>query len=119
MTEVEPIVKPMPKREAPSKPRPKKNDPWTVPAPKVNPTPKANLIDMTDNKNKKILVDSKNKFEILKKMMTKERFYDKFVVSMKVVSEVIAEEAMTNLYFEDSRMLTTEEMKALRKSGKF
>lgn len=30
-----------PKRETPVRPKPDKNDPWTVPAPKVNPTPKA------------------------------------------------------------------------------
>ena len=38
---VEPIIKPniKPKREI--KPRPDKNDPWTVPAPRINPTPKA------------------------------------------------------------------------------
>ena len=44
MTEVapaKPIVKPTPKREVSPKTRPDKNDPWTVPAPKVNPTPKA------------------------------------------------------------------------------
>ena len=35
-----PITKPMPKRESP-KPKPNRDDPWTVPAPKVNPTPKA------------------------------------------------------------------------------
>ena len=42
MTEVAPAkpdVKPKPKRE--EKPRPRRGDPWTVPAPKVNPTPKA------------------------------------------------------------------------------
>jgi len=41
----EPAVEPKPviepKRETPVKPRPDKDDPWTVPAPKVNPTPKA------------------------------------------------------------------------------
>ena len=44
MTEVapaKPIVKPTQKREVSPKTRPDKNDPWTVPAPKVNPTPKA------------------------------------------------------------------------------
>jgi hypothetical protein len=35
----EPIVKPRPKRE--ERPRPRREDPWTVPAPRVNPTPKA------------------------------------------------------------------------------
>lgn len=36
----EPDVKPKPKREEP-RPRPRRGDPWTVPAPKKNPTPKA------------------------------------------------------------------------------
>jgi hypothetical protein len=43
MTEVAPAkpdVKPKPQRDVP-KPKPNKDDPWTVPAPKVNPTPKA------------------------------------------------------------------------------
>lgn len=35
----EPIVKPKPRREEKVKPR--RGDPWTVPAPKKNPTPKA------------------------------------------------------------------------------
>lgn len=42
MTEIAPAkpdVKPKPKRE--EKPKPRRGDPWTVPAPKVNPTPKA------------------------------------------------------------------------------
>jgi hypothetical protein len=43
MTEVAPVepdVKPKPKRDTP-KPKPRRGDPWTVPGPKVNPTPKA------------------------------------------------------------------------------
>lgn len=35
-----PDIKPTPVREVP-RPRPRKDDPWTVPAPRVNPTPKA------------------------------------------------------------------------------
>lgn len=35
----EPIIKPKPKET--EKPKPRRGDPWTVPAPKVNPTPKA------------------------------------------------------------------------------
>jgi hypothetical protein len=34
-----PIVQPKPKKEENTKPR--RGDPWAVPAPKVNPTPKA------------------------------------------------------------------------------
>ena len=49
MTEMnEPLVKPAPdtkpkRRRTSPKPRPKENDPWTVPGPKVNPTPKAHI----------------------------------------------------------------------------
>lgn len=34
----EPKIVPRPTREV--KPKPRRDDPWTVPAPKVNPTPK-------------------------------------------------------------------------------
>lgn len=101
-----PITKPVPKRD---KPAPKKDDPWTVPAPKVNPTPKANL----DFMNKKI-VNTKSDFEFLKKRMTKKDFYNNFEVSMNVVSEVIAEERVTNLYFEEDRLPNKEEMHMLK-----
>lgn len=40
-SETEPDVKPKPKRKAPERPRPRRDDPWTVPGPKVKPTPKA------------------------------------------------------------------------------
>lgn len=33
----------VPKREVKPKPKPRKDDPWTVPAPLINPTPKANI----------------------------------------------------------------------------
>lgn len=35
----------LPKPITTPKTRPNKNDPWTVPAPKVNPTPKAEVYD--------------------------------------------------------------------------
>ena len=37
----EPITIPEPTRIKPERTRPKKDDPWSVPAPKVKPTPKA------------------------------------------------------------------------------
>lgn len=37
----EPIIKPKPREKENPVPRPRREDPWTVPAPKVNPTPKA------------------------------------------------------------------------------
>lgn len=116
MTEVAPAkpdVKPKPKREEP-KPKPRRGDPWTVPAPRVNPTPKA-----TKEKNmKKMLITSIADYRVLKMAVSEKSFNEKFVVSMEVTSLVIAEEAMTNLYFEDSRAMTAEEMKAF-KCGKF
>ena len=41
--DAEPDVAPKPKTKPQTtpKPRPQRGDPWTVPAPKVNPTPKA------------------------------------------------------------------------------
>lgn len=47
MTEVAPAkpdVKPMPKPQVDPKPEPRRGDPWTVPGPKKNPTPKAIII---------------------------------------------------------------------------
>lgn len=47
-----PDVKPRPQRET-QKPKPQRGDPWTVPAPKVNPTPKAKIDSYeTQNTNK-------------------------------------------------------------------
>jgi hypothetical protein len=66
---------------------------------------------------KKMLITSKSDFNAIKKIVTKDTFYNKFVVSMKVVAEVTAEEAMMNLYFEDSRMATTDEILDLKKRG--
>ena len=109
-----PKVKPMPKRQEP-KPRPRREDPWTVPGPKVNPTPKA--IKNNTMTKKKMLVTSKNDFNALKKIVSRDTFYKKFVLAMNVVSEITAEEAVTNLYFEDSRMLTTDELADLRQKG--
>lgn len=117
MTEVAPAkpdVKPKPQRDVP-KTRPNKDDPWTVPAPKVNPTPKAIKEKvMTD---KKMLITSKKDFDAIKKIVTKDTFYKKFEVSMKVVAQVVAEDAITNLYFEDSRVATADEIKSLKESG--
>ena len=110
----EPIVKPKPK-QAPS-PKPRRGDPWTVPGPKVNPTPKAIKLNVMTEK-KKMLITKKKDFYALKKIVTKEVFYNKFVLSMKLVSEITAEDAITNLYFEDSRALTAVERKNFIKSG--
>ncbi len=66
---------------------------------------------------KKIIIASKVDFNAIKKMVTKEVFYDKFEVSMKLVSEMLAEDAIVNAYFNDSRMATTDELAKLKKSS--
>lgn len=63
----------------------------------------------------KMLISKRRDFEFLKKLTTKEDFYSKFEVSMDVVAEVVAEEAMVNLYFEDSRVATADEILELKK----
>lgn len=67
--------------------------------------------------NKKMLITSKGDFNRLKKIVTKKCFDEKFEVSMKVVSEILAEDVMMKLYFEDSRMATTDEISELKKKG--
>lgn len=73
------------------------------------------------NKIKKIqqkkLITNKVNFKLIKKLMTKESFHNKFTVSMKVVGEIIAEDAMLYLYFNDSRMVTSDEISELKKIG--
>lgn len=63
---------------------------------------------------KKMLITSKEDLNRLKKIVTKECFDNKFAVSMNVVSEVLADDAMVKLYFEDSRMATTDEVFELK-----
>ena len=64
---------------------------------------------------KKMLITRRRDFEALKKMTTAKDFYSKFEVSMDLVAEIVIEEAMVNLYFEDSRMATTDEIAELKK----
>ena len=72
----------------------------------------------SENKNsKKILITNKENFKIIKKLMTKESFNEKFEVSMKVVSQILAEDGMVELYFNDSRIATTEEILDLKKKN--
>lgn len=63
---------------------------------------------------KKMLITSKEDLNRLKKIVTKECFDNKFAVSMNVVSEILADDAMVKLYFEDSRMATTDEICELK-----
>ena len=69
-------------------------------------------------KNKKMLVKSRLNFDMLKKMTTKEDFHNKFEVAMHVVAQVLAEETMVNLHFEDSRVPTSQEMIFIREELK-
>lgn len=116
MTEVAPAkpdVKPKPERQVEPKPRPRRGDPWTVPAPKVNPTPKAtNRSEMCA----KTIITNKEDFKMFKDMMKPEAFNKKYTVSTEVVSAVLAEEAMVNLYFTDSRELDYSEVEKFKKS---
>jgi hypothetical protein len=66
---------------------------------------------------KKMIITSKVDFNAIKKMVTKEVFYEKFEVSMKLVAEILAEDAIVNAYFDDSRMATTDEIAELKKRG--
>lgn len=67
-------------------------------------------------KKKKLLTNKEN-VKLIKKLMTKEAFDANFEVSMKVVCEILTENAMDNLYFNDSRMATAREILELK--GKF
>ena len=64
-----------------------------------------------------MLITSKSELNAIKKIVTKKVFDEKFAVSMKVVAEAIAEDAMLSLYFNDSRMATTDEISDLKKLG--
>ena len=77
---VKPKVKPTPQREV--KPVPRRGDPWTVPGPKKNPTPKAeNTKVMTKENTKKKIVKNKAQLDFYKLILTKEQFHAEFVLS--------------------------------------
>jgi hypothetical protein len=66
---------------------------------------------------KKKIITSKANVRLIKKLMTEDAFNAKFEVSMKLVSEMLAEDAIFNAYFNDSRMATTDELAKLKKSS--
>ena len=66
-------------------------------------------------KKKKILTNKAN-VKLIKKLMTEDAFNAKFEVSMKITCEILAEDAMVNLYFNDSRVATAEEIVELKKA---
>lgn len=72
----------------------------------------------SEGKNNKLLITSLEDYKFLKMTVSEESFRNRFVVSMELTTTLVAEEALTNLYFEDSRAMTAEELKAF-KCGKF
>ena len=93
-----PKVKPMPKREAP-KPAPRRGDPWTVPGPKVNPTPKATTKEVMKKVLKK-KVNSKATLNFILSSMpnvTAEMFFNKFDVSSEMTAKFTAMKAMKEM----------------------
>lgn len=93
-----PKVKPTPKREAP-KPAPRRGDPWTVPGPRVNPTPKAT----TKRVMKKVVkkkVNSKATLDFILASMpnvTDEMFFNKFDVSADMAIAFLVKKSVTFL----------------------
>ena len=71
--------------------------------------------EMKIKKTAKMLITSKSDFMNLKKIVTKKCFDEKFTVAMNVVSEILAEDAMLELYFNDSRMATTDEISEIKR----
>lgn len=65
---------------------------------------------------KKIIITNKEDFFTFKEMMTAEAFDKTCVVSMAVTAEILAEEAIVNTYFVDSRTLDYSERDLFIKS---
>lgn len=68
-------------------------------------------------KTKKKIVNTISEFRMLKSIMKKEAFYNRFELSMKLVAEVAAEDGMVNNAFTDTEM--TSAQKKLLIKGKF
>jgi len=106
---VKPKVKPTPKREV--KPIPRRGDPWTVPGPKKNPTPKAkNIKEMT---KKKRLITTMGELDFCKTVLTKDEFNAGYEMSTELINKIVAKNAMANLCITD-RVLSAEELNSLR-----
>jgi hypothetical protein len=65
----------------------------------------------------KLLITSVDDYRFLKMTVSEESFKDRFVVSTKITTTILAEDAMVNLYFEDSRVLTAEELDAFKRGN--
>lgn len=93
-----PKVKPVPKREEP-KPAPRRGDPWTVPGPKVNPTPKAISKEVMKKVTKKEIKSKSTLNFIMSSMpgVTSEVLFNMFDVSTEMTTAFLAKKAVTFL----------------------
>ena len=66
---------------------------------------------------KKLILKTRAEVDFARKFLKAEVFNEKFIVSMKVVSEELAEQALVNDYFDDSRMALPEEISDLSRNG--
>lgn len=111
-----PKTKPSPRIKPKEKPR--RDDPWTVPAPKVNPTPKAIIITVMKTmkfKNGKMLIETRDDLDFIKSMTSKEVFLKKYTVSPKLVTRMLAEQAMCTAAFTDvSSVYVAKEKRKLK-----
>ena len=117
MTETKPKTRPetKPNRET-QKPKPRRqNDPWTIPAPKVNPTPKADKKE--DMKTIKVILKTRADYNLFMNIMDTEEFFNKFEVDMNLVSKMAARDAMKRLEGMDSMLLKKQRIALVR--GKF
>jgi len=103
----EPDTKPKPKRPRPKR-KPDRNDPWVVPRPKVNPTPKGKVM------NNKEVIDDIREFKAFSSVMTHEAFFAKYTLSMALVAKIGANKACAYVAQTD-RAMSAEERAALVK----
>jgi hypothetical protein len=66
---------------------------------------------------KKILIQTKQELAIAKMTMSPSDIEKRCIISMNLVSEMLAEECIINSYFDDSRLPTGDEIKNLVNKG--
>lgn len=64
--------------------------------------------------NTKFLITTVEDYNLAKMTLSAKDFKERCIVSSEVVSEILANECITNLYFEDSRLATKKEIKNLK-----
>ena len=89
----EPNIKPKPTPKRRQRPKPDRNDPWVVPKPKVNPTPKGIIMNKLGN-NKKEVIDDIREFKAFSAVMTHDAFFAKYTLSMRLVAKLGAAKAL-------------------------